>query len=141
VATTIDAGQHPLLAASLQLELAHMQSRDEPAAAAIAAETALALYGAAEAPEADTAAGLLRQLGLPVPASKQPATALDVLTPREREVLACLADGLSNPQIAERLFITAKTAEHHVSNILGKLSLKNRTEAAAFAASFRISPA
>lgn len=141
VAAAIDAGQYPLLAASLQLELARMQSGDEPAAAAVAAETALALYGAAEAPEAETAARILRQLGSPVPASKQAPTALDVLTPRERDVLACLADGLSNPQIAERLYITAKTAEHHVSNILGKLSLKNRSEAAAFAASFRISRA
>jgi DNA-binding NarL/FixJ family response regulator len=63
-----------------------------------------------------------------------------VLSRREREVLTLLAQGMSNPAIAKRLFITAKTAEHHVSSILGKLGLRNRAQAAAFAASFQISP-
>lgn len=68
-----------------------------------------------------------------------PPTALDVLSRREREALSLLAKGLSNPAIAQRLCITPKTAEHHVSSILSKLGLRNRAEAAAFAASFQIS--
>ena len=61
------------------------------------------------------------------------ATALDRLTPREREVLALIAQGHGNREIAERLFITEKTAEHHVSNILGKLGFTSRVQAAAYA--------
>src|SRR3954451_16400371 len=55
------------------------------------------------------------------------------LTQREREVLELLADGRSNQQIAEELFITRKTASVHVSNILGKLGVASRGEATAMA--------
>jgi DNA-binding NarL/FixJ family response regulator len=55
------------------------------------------------------------------------------LTAREAEVLALVAAGWSNQQIADRLFITRKTASVHVSNILGKLGAANRVEAAAIA--------
>jgi DNA-binding CsgD family transcriptional regulator len=55
------------------------------------------------------------------------------LTPREREVLALLADGRTNPQIAQALFISPRTAGIHVSNILAKLGVASRGEAAAIA--------
>jgi DNA-binding CsgD family transcriptional regulator len=55
------------------------------------------------------------------------------LSPRELEVLSLVADGRTNRQIADELFITQKTAGHHVSNILTKLGLSSRIEAAALA--------
>jgi DNA-binding NarL/FixJ family response regulator len=55
------------------------------------------------------------------------------LTDREREVIRLVAAGRSNQQIATDLFITRKTASVHVSNILGKLGVANRVEAAAVA--------
>ncbi len=55
------------------------------------------------------------------------------LTPREREVLALLAEGRTNPQIAAALFISVKTVGIHVSNVLAKLGVTSRVEAAAVA--------
>ena len=55
------------------------------------------------------------------------------MTSREAEVLRLVADGRSNGQIAEALFISRKTASVHVSNILGKLGVASRGEAAALA--------
>jgi DNA-binding CsgD family transcriptional regulator/tetratricopeptide (TPR) repeat protein len=60
----------------------------------------------------------------------------DDLTERERQVLTLIAQGLSNRQIAEQLFISAKTASVHVSNILRKTNTSSRTEAAFLARSF-----
>jgi DNA-binding NarL/FixJ family response regulator len=58
---------------------------------------------------------------------------LDELTPREREVLAHLARGLTNRELAAALFVSEKTVKTHVSSILTKLRLADRTQAALFA--------
>lgn len=55
------------------------------------------------------------------------------LTPREREVLALMVEGLNNPEIGERLTVSRSTARAHVSNILSKLDVSNRAEAVALA--------
>ncbi|WAX59263.1 LuxR C-terminal-related transcriptional regulator [Jatrophihabitans cynanchi] len=55
------------------------------------------------------------------------------MTDREREVLALLVEGRTNRQIAQRLYISEKTVSVHVSNILAKLGVHSRNEAAAVA--------
>lgn len=121
----------PFEAARTMLDLARTVGADDPQASAVHAAAALhALRRLGAAAEAAAAAALLRDLGVtPGPAARDPG----VLTRREQEVLSLVADGLSNPEIAERLFLSRKTVAHHVSSILTKLALRSRAEAAAYA--------
>lgn len=64
----------------------------------------------------------------------------DELTEREREVLALVARGYTNKQIADTLVVSEKTARNHVSHILEKLGLSRRSEAAAFAVEHKLVP-
>jgi DNA-binding CsgD family transcriptional regulator len=76
---------------------------------------------------------LARRARVALPGTTTGEGAFPDLTRREREVLELVADGRTNRQIAATLFISEKTASHHVSNILGKLGAANRGEAAALA--------
>jgi DNA-binding NarL/FixJ family response regulator len=121
----------PMEVARSHLEMARALSG--PSLEVAIAEAKLALEGFEQleaARHADEAAALLRSLGAPIRTGPK---GIGTLTKREEEVLELIGAGLSNPEIALRLFITRKTVEHHVGNVLSKLGLRNRTEAAAYA--------
>jgi DNA-binding NarL/FixJ family response regulator len=69
----------------------------------------------------------------PAPKPRPLPRALDELTPREREVLDLLLQGLSNPEICDRLFISDATAKTHVARILQKLRVRDRVQAVIYA--------
>jgi ATP/maltotriose-dependent transcriptional regulator MalT len=125
--------EQSVLAGRIRLELARTVYANDPAGSITWARAALACFtrlGASQ--DADAARHFLRSVGITVaPAA---GTALQsLLTTREGEVLALLAHGLTNRSIAARLVISEKTAEHHVRQILAKLGLQGRAEAAAYA--------
>ena len=104
--------------------------RDAAAQELLATHDAAKQLGAAGVGEELKA--LARRARLPVPDLEEAAEPGDVgLTPREREVLALLVDGHTNREIAETLYIADKTASVHVSNVLAKLEVDNRSKAAA----------
>src|SRR6202011_3866604 len=123
--------------ADIQLELAGALQASDPSAAVAECRAALAIFDRTGAQQAaDRTAALLRSLGV-TSRSRAGATNEAGLSRRERDVLELLREGLSNAEIGRRLFITPKTAEHHVGAILGKLNMRTRAEAAVFAASQR----
>jgi len=140
---SFDRAERPLPAAVARLELAHAlaEGGNRPDAI-IEARAALGVFQRLGAnPAADRTAALLRGLGdatrvRPV----DHAATVGSLTRREAEVLALIREGLTNPQIGERLFISAKTAEHHVGRVLAKLGVKSRAEAATVAISAQVTP-
>lgn len=79
--------------------------------------------------------GLLQQAVAPRPAA--PAIPLERLTPREREVLGALAEGRTNKEIAGALGITPGTVKAHVERLIGKLGVRDRTQAAVVAVAAR----
>jgi DNA-binding NarL/FixJ family response regulator len=88
------------------------------------------------APAAHAARRKLRALGLRhLPRGPQPSTRANPagLTDRQAEILNLLRDGLTNADIAERLVVSVRTVDHHVSAILQKLGVTNRRDAAAAA--------
>jgi DNA-binding NarL/FixJ family response regulator len=91
-----------------------------------AAEVAAALYAAAR-DEVFLDAAVARRLAQEI---RGPRRGLGALTTREREILTLVAAGLSNKEIAAELVISERTARTHVSNVLGKLNLTSRTQAA-----------
>ena len=74
------------------------------------------------------AATMLREL-----TGKRPQDPLSELSEREREILSLVAEGLTNREIAERVHLAEKTVKHHMTNILGKLRVRSRVEAALLA--------
>nr|WP_239062938.1 response regulator transcription factor [Streptomyces sp. SID13031] len=113
------------------MALAIALAAEHPEPAVSEARLALAVFedlGASG--DADRSAKWLRSAG--VAAARVGPKGAGVLTKREQAVLQLLAEGLPNPEIAERLYISRRTVEHHVASLLSKLGLRNRTEAAAF---------
>jgi DNA-binding NarL/FixJ family response regulator len=98
------------------------------------AEEVAAAVRAAFAGEVHLDPAVARLLAQRMRQKKNPAEELvEPLTDREREVLGLLAQGMSNKEIGTKLFITERTARTYVSNILGKLGLASRTQAALWA--------
>ena len=123
----------PLESARAHFEIGRLLSttdRDLAIDHARSARTCFERLGAAR--DEDRAAALLRSMGVATTAGRR---GVGALTAREQEVLGLLGHGLSNPEIAARLYVSRKTAAHHVSRILSKLNLRNRAAAAAFASS------
>ena len=132
---------YPLAYTMLRLAEAAAAAGDREAAARSVRQARDLARKVGAIPIADEATALARRARLSleeqagqavIPPSQDPLARFG-LTEREREILELLAAGRSNPQIAEALFISPKTASVHVSNILAKLGVASRVEAAAVA--------
>ncbi|MGH3946787.1 MAG: LuxR C-terminal-related transcriptional regulator [Pseudonocardiaceae bacterium] len=124
--------EFPFEVARTRFELSRVLAPTRPDVAVDHARRALATFEALGAAlDGDRVAAFLRSLGV---TARTGPKGVGPLTMREQEVLRLLGSGLSNPEIAARLHVSRKTASHHVSNVLAKLNLRNRAEAAAYAA-------
>jgi ATP/maltotriose-dependent transcriptional regulator MalT len=122
----------PLDTGEARVELARALAKSAPEMARDEARTAFESFRELGASRAmDAAAAVMRDLGAGTAARPRE---YGELTAREQEVLGLVALGMSNARIAQTLFISEKTAGHHVSRILSKLGVQNRAEAAAHAA-------
>ena len=120
--------------ARCRLALALLDAGERDAAAALLAEVRAAASGDGAARVGRWAAELTARARLAPAAEAEQVSEDGViarLTPRELQVLELVAEGLTNPQIGQRLFISPKTASVHVSAILAKIGAANRAEAAA----------
>jgi DNA-binding CsgD family transcriptional regulator len=121
----------PHEAAEARIEVARAVAGEQRALAIDEAKAALTTFRDLGASRAhDSSAAYLRELGV---GSSAGARTDETLTARETQVLDLLAQGMTNAQIGKALFISEKTAGHHVSRILSKLGVRNRAEAAALA--------
>jgi len=122
---------YPAAYARFRAAEALLGARDRGDATALlrAAHDVAARLGAA--PLREEAASLARRARISLdPVAAPPAGPDELLTPREAEVLQLLADGLTNREIGERLFISEKTVGTHLGHIFDKLDVHNRVEAA-----------
>jgi DNA-binding NarL/FixJ family response regulator len=106
-----------------------------------AAEEVVLAVRAAHAGETLLPRSVITEIARRVAASKErpdERLMIEPLTPRELEVLRALAEGLSTPEICERLFIAPNTLRTHVQNIMGKLHVHSKLEAVAFALRYRL---
>ncbi len=124
--------EQSVLAGRTKLEMARTLLATDPPGAITWARAALACFtrlGASR--DADVTRQFLRDAGVTPPSAGNVQHI--ALTKREAEVLALLAHGITNREIATRLVISEKTAEHHIGQIFAKLGLRSRAEAAAYA--------
>jgi DNA-binding CsgD family transcriptional regulator len=128
-AASTGQGLEQWLRGELSIQLAELAlADDDPTGAVVHAEDAVRFLQRWPGWRRDRADALRRRLDRRVAADGD-----GELSSRELEVAALLAEGLTNAQLAERLFIARKTAAVHVSNILAKLGMRSRTEVAAWA--------
>lgn len=93
----------------------------------------LVAAGESYVPPALAASLLLEMHEVGRKSARAPSNPLDDLTERERQILEGMASGLSNKEIGQKLFLSEKTVKHYITNILQKLQVRNRVEAALLA--------